>query len=60
MNHKLTAAESTAFQGNLQRLRDLLLALPVFHPARGVEAAGWMNMDPEGLAAMKAPIAGTG
>lgn len=42
--HKLLSkAETSAYQRNLERLRDLLAKQPVFNPARGVEVIGYFR-----------------
>ena len=41
------ALERDAVQCNLERLRELLLAGPVFHPPLGVEVTGWMRAEPK-------------
>jgi hypothetical protein len=49
-HHGAGALERDAVQRNLERLRDLLLAGPVFHPPLGVEVTGWMRAEPGGTA----------
>jgi hypothetical protein len=38
--YQLSAAETEAFHGNLERLREILLAIPAFNPPRGHNASG--------------------
>lgn len=56
----LKPAEASAFHGNLARLRDLLLAQPAFHPARGVEVKGYIRPDDGAPVVKTAPVPGYG
>jgi hypothetical protein len=41
--HNLSAADAAAFNANLERLRDLLIAQPEFNPPKGVAIDGYMR-----------------
>jgi hypothetical protein len=56
----LKPAETAAFHANLRRLRDLLIAQPMFHPALGVEVSGYIRADHGGQVVKTAPVRGLG
>lgn len=58
--NKKTARENVAFDTNLARMRDVLLAGPMFSPPRGVEVTGWLRIDGTDAPDPPAPIVGTG
>jgi hypothetical protein len=60
VRHKITAAESADFRRNLEQLRDLIVAFPIFHPTHGVEVRGYMRAEYEAPASPKTPIVGIG
>jgi len=58
--HKLSAGEAAAFNANLERLRELLLAQPVFTPPLGVKVAGYIRAEDDPAASRNAPVPGYG
>lgn len=56
----LKPAEAAAFQANLRRLRDLLMAQPIFHPPIGFDADGYIRADHGGQVVKTAPVRGYG
>jgi len=58
---KLSAGEAGAFNANLERLRGLLLAQPVFNPPLGVKVAGYIRaQSPIHAVTRNAPATGHG
>ncbi len=54
--HALTAADAAALERNLARVRDLLLAQPVFHPLIGARVRGDFRTDERRADTAKAPV----
>ncbi len=56
----LKPVEAAAFNGNLRRLSDLLLAQPAFNPIRGANVRGYIRADDQKPAIKTNPVSGFG
>ncbi|GFO56102.1 hypothetical protein GMSM_31090 [Geomonas sp. Red276] len=56
----LSRQDAAAYKRNLEKLRELILKQPVFHPPRGVEVIGYFRPNDSLPASTKLPIPGFG